>query len=57
VGVPSNAPTRAAWFPWGLGVHAGPTVGSAAVAHGLAPDIARHALERRVPEMFPSSPV
>jgi hypothetical protein len=57
VGAPSNVPTRAAWFSWGLGVQAGPTVGSAAAAHGLASDVARHALERRVPEMFPSSPV
>jgi hypothetical protein len=57
VGAPSNAPTRAAWFPWGLGVRAGPTVGSAAAAHGLVPDVARHASQRRVPETFSSSPV
>jgi hypothetical protein len=57
VGTPSNAPARATRCPWGLGVRAGPTVGSAAAAHGLAPDVARHAPERWVLEMFPSSPV
>jgi hypothetical protein len=56
-GAPPDHPALAAWCPWGLGVRAGPTVGSAAVAHGLAPDVARHAPERRVPETFPSSPV
>jgi hypothetical protein len=57
VGAPSNDPTHVAWFPWGLGVRVEPTVGSAAAAHGLAPDVARHAPERRVPEMFSNSPV
>jgi hypothetical protein len=57
VGAPSNAPTRAAWFPWRLGVRAGPTVGSAVAAHGLASDVAWHASERWVPETFSSSPV
>jgi hypothetical protein len=57
VDAPSNLPTQAAWSPWGLSVHARPMVGSAAAAHGLAPDVARHALERRVPEMFPRSRV
>jgi hypothetical protein len=54
---PPDAPTLTALRSWGLGVCAGPTVGSAAVAHGLAPDVAWHAPERRVPETFPSSPV
>jgi hypothetical protein len=55
---PSNPPAQAVWSPWGLGVRAGPTVGAdAAAAHGLAPGVTLHALEHRVPKVFPSSPV
>jgi hypothetical protein len=57
VGAPSNGPKRAAWFPWGLSVRSGPTVGSVVAARDLAPDVAWHAPERRVPETFSSSPV
>jgi hypothetical protein len=42
---PSWLPALAAWHPWGLGVRAGPTVGSVAAAR--VPGAAHRALERR----------
>jgi hypothetical protein len=53
VDAPSNLPTQAAWSPWGLGVHAGPTT---RLPGGRARRHAARGRERQGPEYYFTQP-